>query len=70
MDVIKKLIEIDPSDVNYYRIFISTLLKKKQYDEAKEWIKKAEKLSMTEMDRAILSRYKYQAEAGINNIQK
>ena len=70
MSFIKKLIEIDPADISYYRFHIDALLKKKQYAEAMEWIGKAEQLVLTEMDRAALGMYKQKAEAANNALQR
>lgn len=70
MDFIKKLIEIDPADVNYYRFYIDALLKRKQYSEAMEWIDRSEQLTLTEMDKAMLGRYRQKAEAANNALQR
>jgi tetratricopeptide (TPR) repeat protein len=70
MELIKKLIEIDPIDVNYYRIYIDALLKRKQYNEALDWIEKAEQLTLSEMDKAMLGRYRQKAEAANNALQR
>ena len=70
MGFIKKLIELDPANVNYYRFYIDALLKKKQYAEAIEWIGKAEQLVLTEIDKAILGMYKQKAEAANNALQR
>ncbi len=70
MGFIKKLIELDPANVNYYRFYIDALLKKKQYAEAIEWIGKAEQLVLTEIDKAMLGMYKQKAEAANNALQR
>ncbi len=41
LEIAKRLINLDPTDVSYYVIYIKALIEKQRYSEAEQWIKKA-----------------------------
>lgn len=63
----RKLIDIDPSDISYYHIYISALIKEGNYDEASTWLKKAEAIKLTEMDAARIGIFAKKIHAAANN---
>jgi tetratricopeptide (TPR) repeat protein len=67
LQIARKLIDIDPADVNYYRIYVAALLKQGEYEKAGEWIGKTDNLNKSQMDNAILESYARKIEAAANN---
>ncbi len=67
LELSKKLIDIDPSDINYYRIYISALIKREKYSEASIWLNRTNDLRKSKMDEAMLKSYSDKISAAINN---
>lgn len=63
----RRLIDIDPSDISYYRIYIAALVKQGLYSEASEWIERAEEIPMTQLDDLALKQYAQKVRAAANN---
>lgn len=62
----RKLIDIDPSDFTYYRIYIAALLKQGLYSEANQWIERAGELPKTQLEDSALKQYAKKVKAGAN----
>ncbi len=67
LQIARKLIDIDPTDINYYSIYVEALLKRGDYKKAGEWIGKTDNLNKSQMDSAILESYAKKIEAAANN---
>jgi tetratricopeptide (TPR) repeat protein len=63
----RKLIDIDPSDISYYRIYIAALIKQGLYSEASEWIERTEEIPKTQYDDSMLKQYARKVRAAANN---
>ena len=57
-----KLILADPSEVQYYRIYISALVKAGKYSEAIEYVRRARELPMDQTDEVQLQSYELKAK--------
>ncbi|BAO45618.1 tetratricopeptide repeat protein [Thiolapillus brandeum] len=66
IEMAKKLIQADPAEVQYYRIYISALIDAEKYAEALEFVNVARTLPMSQMDEAVLSRYEQKAQIAAN----
>lgn len=67
LKVARKLIDIDPTDINYYRIYIAELIKQGMYAEAGIWMKKSEGLIKSQMDERIFSSFALKIQTAANN---
>ncbi len=63
----KKLVQADPAEIQYYRIYISALIDAERYSEALDLINVARTLPMSQMDETVLSRYEQKARIAANN---
>lgn len=68
LNIVYKLIEIDPTDVYYYRLCIGALIKIKKFDDALMWIERAFLLPLSPMDEHYLNTYKMKADMAANNM--
>jgi len=63
LDVASRLIQLDPSDVSNYLLYIGALVDAKRYSDANEWIKRAKTLIQNTTDEAAIRQYERKAAA-------
>lgn len=67
LKVSRKLIDIDPSDINYYRLHISALVSLGRFDEAGSWFQKTKLLYKSPLDQVRLKELEIKINAAANN---
>lgn len=68
-EIARKLIDIDPSDVSYYRIYIESLIKARNFTEAGVWLEKAKQLPKSQLDEARLHAFELKIKAAAKNTE-
>jgi tetratricopeptide (TPR) repeat protein len=63
LEVASRLIQLDPSDVSYYLLYIGALVDAKRYSDANVWIKRAKTLIQNTTDEAALRKYERKTAA-------
>lgn len=66
LDVAKRLIEIDPADFTYYRIYIAALIKQQRFSEADKYLEIAKSLSPSPLEESVLMQYEKVIRAAAN----
>lgn len=62
-EVASRLIQIDPSDISYYLLYIGALVDAKRYSDANEWIKRAKTLIQDKSEEAAIRQYERKVAA-------